>query len=110
MKSAIYGMAAFLGLMAFDNPAKAQGFSFGYSNYKPGSSFSIGIGSGGYQGGYYGGYTGYRPVYLAPAPVYGPPLVVAPAPVVVQPVYRPVPYYGGYGHYNPYRPYYGPRW
>jgi hypothetical protein len=76
------------------NPARAQGFSFGYAG--PGVSVGVNTGGFGYGGAIYGG--GY-PV-VAPGPV-----VVAPyAPVVVG---RPV-VYGGGPFFGP-RPFYGPR-
>jgi hypothetical protein len=99
-------LACGLAVMAISwgaQPARAQGFSFGYSS--PGVSVGVNTGGYGYGGGVYGG-VGY-PV-AAPGPV-----VVAPyAPVVVQrpvivgrPVYGPRPIYGPRAYGGGYRPY-----
>ncbi len=74
------------------SPARAQGYSFGFST--PG--FSLGVSQGPY--GYYGG--GYYPGY----PVVRPgPVVVAPAVpyVVPRPIYGPRPLYGPPVVYGP---------
>ena len=101
-------LACGLAAMAFFwgvQPARAQGFSFGYAG--PGVSVGVNTGGFGYGGPVYGGY-GY-PV-VTPGPV-----VVAPiAPVIVQrpvivgrPFFGPRPFYGprAYG-YGPYPRYY----
>ncbi len=103
------------GLALGASPARAQGFSFGYSG--PGVSVGVNTGGYGYGGGVYAG---------APVVVPGP--VVAPAPVVVGPyapvvvtrpvvvgrpfVYGPRPFYGPRYYGGPYRPgpYYYRRW
>jgi hypothetical protein len=77
------------------SPARAQGFTFGYS----GPGLSLGVASG---GGYYGGYPVVTP---APVVVTPPPVVVPPPYVVARPYYPG--YYGGYpGGYRPYHHHY----
>jgi hypothetical protein len=112
---AVFGGIGCLALAA--EPARAQGFSFGYS----GPGLSVGVATGGpgyygggyygggyygggyYGGGYYGGYPLVRPGPLVAGPV-GPVLlgrpVIAPGPWV-----GPRPYVVGrpYGGYGPYR-------
>ena len=83
---AIAGVIAVGGLTLGTSPAKAQGFSFGFSTGPA----------------YYGGYS--------PLVVPAPPVVVAPTPVFVpQPyVVAPRPYYRSYRPYGGYRgDYYG---
>jgi hypothetical protein len=93
-------------------PARAQGFSFGYS----GPGVSVGVGTagygyvpggyapGGYYGGYYGGYPPITPgsVVIAPVPrvVYRPPVYYGPGPWLGP---RPFVGYRPYGRYHHYR-------
>lgn len=109
---ALAGITAIGCLAVGAAPARAQGFSFGYSG--PGGSVGVGIGGyGNYGGGYYNpGYYGpgyYGPGYYGGYPVGAPgPLVVGPvAPVVVRrPVILPGPLIGP-GPYVVRRPFYG---
>jgi hypothetical protein len=99
LKSLVVASVLGVGGLAFSAaPARAQGFSFGYTT--PG--FALGVGSG-YGAPVYGGYYGYPPV--APPVVVRPPLVV-PRPIYAAPyvVARPIygPRFYGYG-YRPYR-------
>ena len=107
-------LACGLAVMAISwgaQPARAQGFSFGYTS--PGVSVGVTTGGYGYGGGVYGG-VGY-PV-VAPGPVvvapYAPVVVAPYAPVVVQrpvivgrPFYGPRPIYGPRAYGGGYRPY-----
>ena len=118
MRTAILGLAAVAGLLAYESSASAQGISIGYSNVGRHNSFGIGINTGPVYSGYgnYGYYQPYRPVYVQQAPVVVETVVaqpgvvyVQPSPVYVQtaPYYTPsIGIYGGYGGYRSY-PYYG---